>query len=125
VWIHLSGAAIREIALVIFIDRLFYFCLINRTQSDTSMRLRIKDGRWFETTTAIRINVRLWYTSRGNWVFHRYAEPDFIEESEAVRLLLADGNWFEDHPGFEQLAEHVKEQLFSHLNDEYSPGDEV
>lgn len=89
------------------------------------MRLRIKDGRWFETTKAIRINDRLWFTGQGNWIFHRYAEPDFIEESEAVSLLLADGNWFEDHPGFSKLPEHVKEQLYSHLNDEYSPGDEV
>ena len=103
----------------------FTFALPKTTQSDTAMRLRIKDGRWFETTKAIRVNDRLWYTGQGNWIFHRYAEPDFIEEAEAVRLLLADGNWFEDHPGFCQLPEHVKEQLYAHLNDEYEPGDEV
>lgn len=89
------------------------------------MRLRIKDGHWFETTKAVRINDRLWYTHRGNWVYRRLAEPDVIDEAEAVAVMLADGNWFEDHEGFADLPQHVKEQLESHLDEEYSPGDEV
>lgn len=89
------------------------------------MRLRVKDGRWFETTKAIRINDRMWYTHRGGWIYRRLAEPDVISEAEAVSLMLADGNWFEDHEGWAQLPDHVKEQLNSHLNDEYEPSDEV
>ena len=89
------------------------------------MRLRIKDGRWFETTKAVRINDRLWYTQRGNWIFHRLAEPDVISEAEAVEVMLADGNWFEDHEGFKNLPDHVKDKLQAHLNQEYPPDDEV
>ncbi len=89
------------------------------------MRLRIKDGRWFETTKAIRINDRLWYTQKGHWIFHRLAEPDIIEEAEAVDVMLGDGNWFEDHEGFADLPEHVKEQLHAHLNRDYPPAEEV
>ena len=89
------------------------------------MRLRIKDGRWFETTKAIRINDKLWYTQRGNWLYHRLAEPDLIEEAEAVTVMLADGNWFEDHEGFALLPDHVKDQLHSHLNEDFTPEDEV
>ncbi len=89
------------------------------------MRLRIKDGRWFETTKAVRINDKLWYTQRGHWIYHRLAEPDIIEESEAVSVMLADGNWFEDHEGYELLPEHVKEQLHAHLNSEFAAEDEV
>ena len=89
------------------------------------MRLRIKDGRWFETATAIRVNDGLWYSARGNWLYRRLAEPDLIEEAEAVRILLADGMWFEDHEGFAELPEHVKQQLQSHLDDEFDPSDEV
>jgi len=87
--------------------------------------MRIKDGRWFETTQAIRMNDRLWYTQKGHWIYHRLAEPDLIEEAEAVAVMLADGNWFEDHEGFDQLPDHVKEQLNAHLNNEFSPTDEV
>lgn len=89
------------------------------------MRLRVKDGRWFETTKAIRVNDRLWYSQRGNWIYRRLAEPDVIEEKEAVQVMLADGMWFEDHEGFTQLPVHVQEQLYSHLNNEFDPGDEV
>ena len=89
------------------------------------MRLRIKDGRWFETTVAVRINDRLWYTKNGHWIYHRLAEPDLISEAEAVDVMLADGNWFEDHEGFEQLPDHVKEQLQSHLDEEYPPSEEL
>lgn len=89
------------------------------------MRLRVKDGHWFETTTAVRINDKLWYTKRGNWIFHRLAEPDLISEAEAVQVMLADGNWFEDHAGFEHLPEHVKAQLQTHLDEEYPPSEEL
>ncbi|MCA9085501.1 MAG: hypothetical protein KDA81_15685 [Planctomycetaceae bacterium] len=89
------------------------------------MRMRIKDGRWFETTEAVRINDKLWYTRRGNWIYHRLAEPDFVEEKEAVQIMLADGNWFEDHPGFLELPENVRQQLYAHLNAEFPPQDEV
>ena len=89
------------------------------------MRLRIKDGRWFDTTKAIRINDKLWFTQRGNWLYHRLAEPDQIQEAEAVKLMLADGNWFEDHPGFASLPEHVKKQLQLHLSEEYPDDEEV
>lgn len=89
------------------------------------MRLRVKDGRWFETTTAIRINDKLWYSQRGSWIYCRLAEPDVIDEAEAVQVMLGDGRWFEDHKGFHELPEHVKQQLQSHLNNEYPPEDEV
>ena len=89
------------------------------------MRLRIKDGRWFETTQAVRINDRLWYTQKGHWIYHRLAEPDIVEESEAVAVMLADGAWFEDHEGFAMLPEHVKAQLQSHLDSDYPAADEV
>ena len=89
------------------------------------MRLRIKDGRWFETTEAVRINDRLWYTQKGHWIFHRLAEPDLIEEAEAVKVMLADGNWFEDHEGFKFLPEDVKRQLHEHLNSDFPPEEEV
>lgn len=89
------------------------------------MRLRTKDGRWFETTKAIRVNDKLWYTHRGNWLYCRLAEPDLIEESEAVQVMLADGLWFEDHHGYAHLPDHVKEQLHSHLNNEFDPDEEV
>jgi hypothetical protein len=89
------------------------------------MRLHIKDGRWFETTTAIRINDKLWYTHKGHWLYHRLAEPDLIEEAEAVTVMLADGNWFEDHPGFAELPDQVKKELNAHLNSQYAPEDEV
>ena len=94
-------------------------------ERNNDMRLRIKDGRWFETTQAVRINDKLWYTKRGHWIYHRLAEPDLIAESEAVQVMLADGNWFEDHEGFDQLPENVKEQLHVHLNTDYPPDDEV
>ncbi|MCP4784301.1 MAG: hypothetical protein GY878_12175 [Fuerstiella sp.] len=89
------------------------------------MRLRIKDGRWFETTNAVRINDRLWYTQKGSWIYHRLAEPDIIDEAEAVTVMLADGQWFEDHEGFADLPQHVKQQLQSHLNTDYPADDEV
>lgn len=89
------------------------------------MRLRIKNGQWFETTKAIRVNDKLWYSHKGNWIFARYAEPDLIEESEAVEVMLAGGLWFEDHEGFKDLPDHVKEQLQAHLNHEFDPLDEV
>lgn len=87
--------------------------------------MRIKDGRWFETTQAIRMNDKLWYTQRGHWIYHRLAEPDLIEEAEAVTVMLADGQWFEDHEGFAQLPDHVKEKLHLHLNDQFAAEDEV
>jgi len=89
------------------------------------LRLRIKTGQWFETTRAIRVNDKLWYSHRGNWIYARYAEPDLIDEAEAVSVMLAGGLWFEDHEGFAHLPEHVKEQLQTHLNNEFDPGDEV
>ncbi|MEO1983725.1 MAG: hypothetical protein ABGZ24_24705 [Fuerstiella sp.] len=89
------------------------------------MRLRIKDGRWFETTNAVRINDRLWYTQKGSWIYHRLAEPDLIDEAEAVTVMLADGLWFEAHEGFVRLPQHVKQQLQAHLNQDYPADDEV
>lgn len=89
------------------------------------MRLRIKNGRWFETTRAIRINDRLWYTQKGNWIYRRLAEPEVISEKEAVSVMLADGNWFEDHAGFADLPQHVRNQLEKHLDEEYPPAEEV
>jgi len=87
--------------------------------------MRIKDGRWFETTEAIRINNKLWYTQKGSWLYHRLAEPDLINEAEAVKVMLADGNWFEDHEGFAQLPQRVKDQLQRHLEEDFPPDEEV
>lgn len=89
------------------------------------MRMRIKDGRWFETTDAVRINDKLWYTRKGNWIYHRLAEADYIEEAEAVKIMLDNGNWFEDHPGFAELPQNVKDQLRAHLSADFPEEDEV
>jgi hypothetical protein len=40
-------------------------------------------------------------------------------------VMLADGNWFEDHPGFAELPDQVKKELNAHLNSQYAPEDEV
>lgn len=89
------------------------------------MRLFIRDGRWYQTESAIYVTEKLYYTSRGNWIYHRYAEGEVIDEMEAVEIMRTNGFTFDDCPGYTKLPRDVKDQINSYLDIEHSAQDEV
>ena len=88
-------------------------------------RIRLRDGRWFESSEAVRVTDRLWYTRRGTWLFLELAQPVVVDVQEVVQIILSTIGCIEDCPGFDLLPDTAKQRLQDVLDAEYSPGDEV
>ena len=88
------------------------------------MRLRLNDGRWYDSESAIHVTDKLRYTSRGNWVHHYGVTGITIEEYEAIEVMLDAHGAFECCPGFSKLPKEVRDRLNSYHDDEFHPADE-
>ena len=89
------------------------------------MRLRIKNGKWYDTESAVYVTDKLRYTRRGHWIYHRIAEGEVVDEAEAIRVMLSHGNAFENCTGYRKLPQEVRDRLESSLDNDYPLADEV
>lgn len=87
------------------------------------MRVRTKDGRWYDSKTAILLTDKLRYTSRGNWVWQRLAEWIVVEEYEAIEILFEEGELVLESPAFRKLPDEAQSLVSERFG--FCPGDEV